>query len=259
MNKLSTLLRQVSTLALILISTALYSFTALAEPLVVGVNPYYRPLVFKESDKLVGIDPMTAIEVGKVLSREIEFKEMDFEALIPALQSGEIDVIMSGMSVTQERQQVVDFSDAYLEIGQMAIIAMKKISSLSFPAAIFDEGRTVGVEPGTTGETYAKEFLGKSIIKTYADPQKAFAALRSGEIDYYIHDAPTSWKIGQTSEYSDLMPLYRSLTNEQLAWAVKKGNTRLLSDLNKALGQLKEEGKINAIQNHWIPVKVEVN
>ncbi len=258
MNKLTALFRLVFS-ASTLISILFFTTHSFADPLVVGVNPYYRPLVFKENDKLVGIDPTTAIEVGKLLSRKIEFKEMDFEALIPALKTGEIDVIMSGMSVTKERKQQVDFSDAYLEIGQMAIISMSKIGSLSFPAAIFDEGRSVGVEPGTTGESYAKEFLGTASIKTYTDPNQAFAALRSGEIDYYIHDAPTSWKIGQSSDHSDLMPLYRSLTEEQLAWAVKKGNTALLNDLNKALAKLKAEGRINAIQNYWIPVKVEVN
>jgi polar amino acid transport system substrate-binding protein len=259
MNTLSILLRQLSLSLLVIISTGVYSFTAMAETLVVGVNPFYRPLVFKENDKLVGIDPTTAKEVGKLLSRDIEFKEMEFEALIPALKAGDIDVIMSGMSVTDEREQHVDFSDSYMEIGQMAIVSMAKIGSLSYPAAIFEDGRTVGVEPGTTGESYAKEYLGTATVKTYESPKEAFAALRSGDIDYYIHDAPTSWKIGQSTENSDLMPLYRSLTKEQLAWAVKKGNTALLNDLNKALGQLKEEGKINAIQNHWIPVKVEVN
>tara|TARA_B110000902_G_scaffold267308_1_gene360242 strand:+ start:32779 stop:33549 length:771 start_codon:yes stop_codon:yes gene_type:complete len=252
----SILLRQLS-ISLILIVT--YSLGAMAEPLVVGVNPYYRPLVFKENGTLVGIDPATAMEVGKLLSRDIEFQEMDFNALIPALISGDIDVIMSGMSITDERKQFVDFSESYLEIGQMAIVAMSKIGSLSYPAAIFDEGRTVGVEPGTTGETYTKDYLSTATIKTYTTPAAAFTALRSGEIDYYIHDAPTSWKIAETNDYSDLMPLYRSLTKEHLAWAVKKGNLSLLNDLNDALSRLKADGKINAIQNRWIPVKVEVN
>lgn len=259
MNATSTLLRQLSLSVLVVISTAAFSFPALAEPLIVGIAPNYHPLAFKENDKLVGIEPTTAIEVGKLLSRDIKFKEMEFETLISALQAGDIDVIMSGMSVTDKRKQQIDFSDSYLQVGQMAIVSMSKIGSLSYPASIFDEGRTVGVEPGTTGETYAREYLSSATIKTYASPDEAFVALRTGEIDYYIHDAPTSWKIGQSNEHSDLMPLYRSLTKEQLAWAVKKGNTSLLSDLNKALETLKEEGKISAIQNRWIPVKVEVN
>ncbi|MEH6558562.1 MAG: ABC transporter substrate-binding protein [Oceanicoccus sp.] len=259
MNTLSISLRHLSLSLLMIIGTAAYSITVTAEPLIVGVNPSYRPLVFKENDKLVGIDPATAMEVGKLLSRDIEFREMDFKALIPALQSGDIDVIMSGMSITDERKKQVDFSDSYLEIGQMAIVSMSRIGSLSYPTAIFNEGRTVGVEPGTTGETYAKEYLATATIKTYSTPKEAFVALRSNEIDYYIHDAPTSWKIGQTGEHSDLMPLYRSLTKEHLAWAVKKGNSSLLDDLNRALGKLTADGKIGAIQNRWIPVRVEVN
>lgn len=241
----------------ILLVTLLFSIAGVAESLVVGLNPEYRPLAFKQDGKLDGIEPMMAVAVGKMLGRKVEFKEMEWTKLIPALESGDIDVIMSGMSITEARKQQVDFTRSYLEIGQMAIIRMKDIGSLSLPGAMTREGMIIGVEPGTTGEAYARENT-SALIKYYDNPELAFAALRAGEINFYIHDAPTSWKIAQSSEYGDLMPLYRSLTTEQLAWAVKKGNKKLLDELNLALGELMLNGSAGVIQNHWIPVKVEV-
>jgi ABC-type amino acid transport substrate-binding protein len=235
----------------------LIATTSLADSLVVGLNPEYRPLVFKNEGQLDGIEPMMAMAVGKMMGREVEFKELEWEQLIPALERGEIDVIMSGMSVTEARQQQVDFTSSYMDIGQMAIIRMKDIGSLSLPGAMTRRGITIGVEPGTTGETYAKEKTA-AIVKYYDNPQLAFAALRKGEIKFYIHDAPTSWKIAQSPEYGDLMPLYRALSQEKLAWAVKKGNKELLDKLNLALSELSRNGSIGLIQNHWIPVKVEV-
>lgn len=235
----------------------LIAISSYADPLVVGLNPEYRPLAFKNEGKLDGIEPMMAMAVGKMMGREVEFKELDWAQLIPALESGDIDVIMSGMSVTEARKQLVDFTSSYMNIGQMAIIRMKDIGSLSLPGAMARPGITIGVEPGTTGESYAKEHTA-AIVKYYENPQLAFAALRKGEINFYIHDAPTSWKIAQSPEYGDLMPLYRALSKEQLAWAVKKGNKELLDQLNLALAELKRNGSIGLIQNHWIPVKVEV-
>jgi polar amino acid transport system substrate-binding protein len=241
-----------------ILSLASYADDSMKTPLVVGVNPFYKPLVFKKGDQLTGIDPEMALAVGKLLSRDIHFKELSFNELIPALQHGDIDVIMSGLSITDEREQKMDFTKNYLEIGQMAIISITNIGKLSYPGAISDPDRVIAIEPGTTGEAYAKKVLTAAKLKYFDTPDLAFKALRNGSVDFFIHDAPTSWKIAQSSDFSDLIPLYRPLTNEYLAWAVKKGNRSLLADLNTALVTLTEDGTVNRIQNRFIPVKIEV-
>lgn len=224
----------------------------------IGVNPTYKPLIYKEGSKLTGIEVATAKELAKILDEKITFVEMNWDALIPAVQKGEIDAIMSGMSITEARKGLVDFSHSYLEIGQMAIIRSKDAGRLSAPRAIFQSGSKVGVEQGTTGQSFAKDFLISANIKSYENPDQIFAALRSGEVDFFLHDAPTSWKLAQTMEHSDLLALYRPLTKESLAWAVKKGNTALLQRLNNGLKTLKSKGTLSHIQNHWIPVKIAV-
>lgn len=198
----------------------------------VGIDPSYKPLAFIENGEMTGIEVATANELGKELNEKIEFVTMPFDNLIPALQSDKIDVIMSGMSMTEERKAIIDYSNSYLEIGQMAIIRTKDAAKFSAPRAIFSPGVKVGVQMDTTGNTFADQYLISATIKQYNSADRLFAALRSGEIDFMIHDAPTSWELAQTSEYSDLLPLYRPLTRESLAWAVKKGNTELLNKLN---------------------------
>ncbi|MBL4781970.1 MAG: transporter substrate-binding domain-containing protein [Porticoccaceae bacterium] len=226
--------------------------------LLVGLNPEYKPLVYKEDGKLTGIEPATATALGKLLNKKIVFKEYAWAELIPALESGAVDVIMSGMSITAERSQRIAFTQPYLEIGQMAIIRKDDIGRLSQPRAMFKAGVRIGVEPGTTGEQYVEGAVRGAEILSYKTPQQAFRALQAGEIDFFVHDAPTSWNLAQGSDWPNLMALYAPLTKESIAWAVNKNNTPLLDTLNKALVKLQASGAINQIQYHWIPVKIEV-
>jgi len=184
--------------------------------------------------------------------------DMPFAKLIPALQAGEIDVIMSGMSVTPERSAQVIFTDSYMEIGQMAIITTENAAKFSQSWSIFRPGVRVGVEPGTTGAEFAAIELKEAKVKFFNDSAAAFAGLRNNEIDLYVHDAPTSWQLATTGENRDLISLYTPLTNEQLAWAVRKDDQRLADSLNDALRTMKGNGSLRYILNRWIPVTVEV-
>ena len=226
--------------------------------LVVGVNAEYKPLVYKENGQLTGIEPATAKALGKLLEKEIVFKEYPWTELIPSLEKGGIDIIMSGMSITDERSQRVDFTQPYLQIGQMAIIRRADIGRLSQPRAMYKAGMRVGVELGTTGEQYVKDYAAEAELKQYQNPREGFSALQQNEIDFFIHDAPTSWKLAQSSNDTDLMALYKPLTNESIAWAVNKNNTQLLNTLNEALETLRAAGTLSKIQYQWIPVKIEV-
>ena len=114
------------------------------------------------------------------------------------------------------------------------------------------------MEPGTTGAAFAEQKLTKAQTIFYENPEAAFAALRSDDIDLYIHDAPTSWQLATNAKNSDLISMYKSLTNEQLAWAVRKDDTALAEELNQALRTLKGNGALRYILNRWIPVTVEV-
>jgi ABC-type amino acid transport substrate-binding protein len=222
-----------------------------------GVSPDYPPVAFQQDGEVRGIEADLAFRLEADFGVEVEFVPMKFDELIPALEAGKIDVIMSGMSITIDRRARVDFTDSYKEVGQMALIRKKDRARLSNPAAMKAEGVRVGVQRETTGELYARGKLEKASIKTFESADRGIAALRKGEVDYFIHDAPTIWHtVGRPRhEDPDLTGLYRLLTEEHLAWAVKKDNGELRGFLNAALAHWKQTGEIDSIVDRWITVR----
>ena len=229
-----------------------------AETLRVGVSPDYAPLIFEQDGRIVGIEADNAQTVGEIIGRKVEFAKMPFEKLIPALLAGDIDVIMSGLSVTGARSEQVLFTESFMLVGQMAIMHRDKITRFAQPWAVYRAGVRVGVEPGTTGASYAERELKEAEIIFFQDSAAAFTGLREDKIDLYIHDAPTSWQLATSSENSDLISLYSAMTEEMLAWAVRPGDQALAIDLNRALSVMKSNGTLQYILNRWIPVRVEV-
>lgn len=229
-----------------------------ADPLRVGMSADYPPLHFKQDGQYMGIEVDNATAIGKILSRRVEIVELPFEELVPALQQGRVDVLMSGLSVTAQRSRQMLFTESYLQIGQMAIMHKSKLGRFSQPWAVYREGARIGVEPGTTGAAFAERELPEAAISFFADPEEAFAGLREDEIDLYVHDAPTSWQLANTTDNQDLISLYAPLTEEMLAWAVASGNTSLQQELNRALQLMQGNGSLQYILNRWIPVTVEV-
>lgn len=241
---------------LLLLLTASIGMTA--ESLRVGMSADYPPLVFKQQGQIVGIEPDSARAVGEIIGRKINIVAMPFEKLVPALLAGEIDVIMSGLSVTAERSARLVFTDSYMLVGQMAILHRDKLSRFAQPWSVYREGVRVGVEPGTTGAAFAERELKEAKVTFYKDPAAAFEGLRQDQIDLYIHDAPTSWQLATNRDNSDLLSLYSPMTEEMLAWAVAPGSEALAGELNRALAMMKANGSLQYILNRWIPVRVEV-
>lgn len=231
---------------------------AAKEPLRVGIAPDYPPLAYRESGDLSGIEVALAEVLGKQLDRKIKYVEKDFADLIPALQAGEIDIIMSGLSITPERSQQVDFSKPYLQAGQMGIIRFADAGRLSFKGAIFRPGTTVAVVRDSTGETFAKQRLQAATVTTCASLDEAFALLQGGKVDFLLHDAPTNWALASDKSKEDLMSQNHALTEEQLGWAVRKDNQALLQAVNAQLDTMQRNGMLRAIIRKWIPVTVEV-
>jgi polar amino acid transport system substrate-binding protein len=229
-----------------------------AETLRVGVSADYAPLVFEQDGRIVGIEADNALAVGEITGRKIKFSNMPFEELMPSLLAGDIDVIMSGFSVTGARSEQVRFTESFMRVGQMAIMHRDKITRFAQPWSVYQPGVRIGVEPGTTGASFAERELKEAEIKFFQDSAAAFEGLRADQIDLYIHDAPTSWQLATTSENADLISLYSPMTEEMLAWAVRPQDEVLAIELNRALSVMKSNGTLQYILNRWIPVRVEV-
>ena len=227
-------------------------------PLVVGHTNDYPPLNYMRDGEMVGIEMDNAREVGRLLGREVKSVVLPFAELVAALDSGEVDVVMAGISVTPERRDMVLFTESFMEVGQMAIILADNAVKFANPRSIYRPGIRIGVEPNTTGARFARENLVEAKVHFYNDSNAAFNALRKNEVDVYLHDAPTSWELSIGRENQDMLSLFRPLTQENLAWAVRKDNVVLAGQLNAVMEDLKRTGRLRAIQNYWIPVKVQL-
>jgi polar amino acid transport system substrate-binding protein len=233
---------------------------AVPSTLRIGTSASYPPLTFNADGKLQGVEADLAKAVGEHLKVKTQFVELAWNELIPALNDGRIDVIMSGMSVTDARSRQVLFTEPYMKIGQMALIRTADLIQWARPTALFAKGARVGVKAGTTGEAFARTDLPDAVINSFDSIEQGTDALVAGKIDIFIHDAPTIWRLtaSTATEKAGLMGLYRPLTDEYLAWAVRKQDTALANALNGSLDTLKKDGTLSRTMGRWIPIQVKV-
>jgi ABC-type amino acid transport substrate-binding protein len=222
----------------------------------IGIAPHYQPLAYKFRGQLVGIEVDFAHQLGKDLNKHITFVEMPWSELIPALVEGKIDIIMSGMSITEERAQLVSFTEPYMQIGQMALIRAKDQSAFATLERFLDTTSRLGFASTTTGEQVAKAMFSKAKLVPQPTVEDGVAALRQGVIDIFIHDAPTVWRIGGDPGERELIGLYWPLTVEPLAWAVRKSDVPLQFALSQRVNEWKVSGQLQQIMSHWIVMRI---
>jgi len=225
-------------------------------PLRVGVSPDYPPVIFEHDGTIVGIEADLARRTGHALRRPIEFVRIPFPDLLDALEAGEVDVVMSGLSITPERAERVRFTSPYMEVGQLALIRKRDIARFGRRGTIRRVGARVGYERETTGERYVAEALPFAQSFAFDSVEAGLRSLRAERIDFFVHDAPTVWQLAGSLDHPDLHGLYRPLTEEELAWAVRREDDQLRAVLDATLAHWRREGLIEPIVQRWIPVRV---
>ena len=223
----------------------------------VGISPNYPPIAFEEDGKIVGVEADLAAKLGKELPTKVTLVKTEWDELWPALRDGKVDVVMSGVSITERRSEKVRFTDPYLRVGQMALVRKKDMTKLNDVAAMNSPQRKIGVEKNTTGEAYARRHLDKATIVALDSVDMGVAAVRSGEVDVFIHDAPTIWRVvgRPPKEDAELIGIYKPLTDEYLAWAVRKDDAPTLGALLDAkIDEWTKNGELQTVVDSWIPV-----
>jgi polar amino acid transport system substrate-binding protein len=215
----------------------------------VGVEANFKPLVFKDGKNLKGIEPELMAKIGNMTGAKMTVTEMAWNDLIPALETGKIDVIMSGMTITEERKKKVNFSYPYIKVGQMAIVNTGNIKDFSSADKIITTNKKVGFIKGTTGDFFVAEKCTKAEKIAFAKTSDGIKSLAEGKIDVFIIDAPVVWEMSNPK----LTPLLEPLTEEYLAWAVRKNDEVLLDTMNKCLEQMKKDGSLDSIEKRWVP------
>lgn len=220
------------------------------EKLVMGTNAEFPPYEYVDDNgNIVGIDAEIAQAVAAKMGYELEIRDMKFDSLITAVQSGNIDFALAGMTVNEERLLSVNFSDTYATGVQVVIV--KADSAI---ASIDDlEGKMIGVQSGTTGDIYCTDDFGQDNVKQYDNGALAVAALMNGQIDCVVIDNEPAKNYVKANQ--GLKILDTEYAVEDYAAAIAKENTDLLEKFNKALAELKAEGELDRIINKYIPAE----
>jgi len=222
------------------------------ETLVIGMNVEYPPFESRVDTEFVGIDIEIIKRLSELAGFDYEIMDLDFEQLIPSLQSGKIDMIISAYSVTEERKQLVDYSVPYFTSKQALLKRSDNpavISKLEDLAAY-----RVGTQNLTTGakllneKLIATNLMPRKMLQTFGSNAQTLAALLNGEVDFAIFDHAPAQSFTQSNP---LTVAFEYATNEQYAIAFRK-NSPHRDKINKALREMLVKGEIDDIIGSFI-------
>lgn len=253
--------------ALALVLCMVFAFASCAKQdkavLKVATNAEFPPFEeLDENNNIVGFDIDLIKEIAKKMDVELEFKNMEFEAVLAAVQSGTCDIAISGLTINEKRKQSVDFSDSYHETAQFLIVKKDDTYFTGTTKEALEEqlkNQKIGVCVGYTGESYAKgdpdwgyPGIEGADVKSYDNISLAITDLNNGAINAIIMDAPTALDAANSDANKDKIKVIDvALTVEYYGIAVKKGNSELLQKVNDALKEIKDSGKLNEFKNTW--------
>jgi ABC-type amino acid transport substrate-binding protein len=218
----------------------------------VGVSPVFPPMVFKQGGQLAGVEVDLARALGESLGRKVIFVELPWEDQIGALRADRTDIIMSSMSVTRARQQVMDFCRPYLLIGQLPLV--RREDRHQYLLGLPPNPGTVGVLKATTGEFLVQREYPKAKRKVFRSEEDAVKALMKKKIDLFIGDSTLVWYLAGLHANDGVTVIPIPLSEEALAWGIRKGNDPLLGPADQFLQKATQDGTLNRIFRRWTAV-----
>lgn len=217
-----------------------------------GTNATFPPYEYYEGDEVVGIDPEIAAAIAEKLGMTLEINDMDFDPAIAAAQTGQADIVMEGLTVTDDRKEKINFTDSYATGVQVVIVPedsdIQSVEDL--------EGKLIGVQQGTTGDLYCSDTpenggFGEENVQKFTSGPVAVEALKNGQIDCVVIDnEPAKSYVAQNEGLKILDTEY---VTEEYAIGISKDNPELLEQINAALQELKDDGTIQSIIDKYIP------
>lgn len=220
--------------------------TVEAGKLTMATNAAFPPYeMTTDAGEFEGIDIETAQAIADKLGLELQIDDMDFDAALLSVQQGKADIVMAGVTVTDERKAVMDFSDSYAT-GIQSIIVPEG-SDIASPDDL--AGKTIGTQRGTTGYIYCSDDFGDESVVAYDDGLTAVQALNNGQVDAVVIDnAPAKEFVAANP---GLVILDTSYAEEDYAIGMAKGSS-LEDAVNAALEELKADGTLQSIVDKYI-------
>lgn len=228
------------------------------DTIVIGLDDEFPPMGFRdENNEIVGFDIDLAKAVGEKLGVEVQFQPIDWNAKEIELESGKVDALWNGLTITDERKESMDFTDPYIENRQ--IIVVKNDSEIQSKADL--DGKVVGIQDGSSAvdAVNADELASAVELSTYDTNILALADLDIGRVDavvadeivlrYYLAHNDNDFRVIEDGDFGD----------EVYGVAVKKGNTELLTAIQAALDEMDTDGTAAEISTNWFDEDIYVH
>ena len=225
------------------------------EKLIVGCDTSFVPFEYlnQETGEYEGFDVDMWAEIAKELGLEYELQPMDFNGLIPALQSGSIDAAIAAMTIKEERREKVDFSVPYYDAGLLVLVRAdeEEIKSVDDLA-----GKTVATKTGTTSYDYSMAIEGVGKVVPFPNIDGAYMELQNGGADAVVFDSPNILYYAATKGKDKVKPVGEILQEEQYGIAFPK-NSELTAKVDEVLKKMFEDGRYAEIYKKWFGVEPE--
>ena len=218
----------------------------------VGMEPGYMPFeLMSKKGEIIGFDVDMAKRMAKAMGVKLELVNTAWDGIIPALLTNKFDILMSGMTLTQERNLSINFATPYILIGQTILLNKKVEGEVSSYVDLNDPKYTVASKLGTTGEQATKRLIPNAKYISYETEQEGVMEVVNGKVDAFIYDMPFNAIAFSEKGQGKIVHLDTPFTKEPLAWAVRKGDVDFLNWLNNFMAQLKYDGVYDKIYHKW--------
>ncbi|AEJ20716.1 basic amino acid ABC transporter substrate-binding protein [Gracilinema caldarium] len=219
--------------------------------LVIASDATWPPMEFVDENKnIVGFAPEMMKAIAEAAGFDVEIRNTAWDGIFAGLAAGNYDAICSSVTITEERKQTMDFSEPYVNAGQVLVVA-KTLNGVSTLKDMI--GKKVGAQIGTTGAIEIQKVSGVELA-TYDEVGLAFEDLANGRIAGVVADNPIAADFAlQNPKFKDKLKIVgEPFTDEWLGIAVRKGDTKTLALINEGLAKIKANGKLEAIAKKWL-------
>ena len=218
----------------------------------VGMEPGYMPYEMTNTKgEIMGFDVDVAKRMARAMGVELELVNTAWDGIIPSLVTKKFDIIMSGMTLTQERNLKVLFAEPYMVVGQTILIRKEIADEVKSYRDLNDEKYKVASKLGTTGEQATNRMIPNCTYISFETEQEGMTDLINGKVDAFVYDLPYMAIVNAQKNDGSLVYLDDPFTYEPLAWAIRPGNFHFLNWLNNFMNQIKSDGTYDKIYAKW--------
>ncbi len=218
----------------------------------VGMDPTYMPFeMTNKRGEVIGFEVDVLKAMAKAMGVKLELVSTGLDGIIPALLTGKFDLIGSGLTLTQERNLRINFSEPFIVVGQTLLIRKELADTVKSYKDLNSADYRLTSKFGTTGELVAKKLIAKAQYHGYDNEPEAVLDVVNGKADAFIYDSPYNVVAMEKLGNGKLAYLDQPFTYEPLAFGLKKGDHDSLNWINNFLHQIREDGTYERIHNKW--------